>query len=285
VPTRHRQPGQLSPQRAWVQLLVHLDPRRQFRYSVAVNRPGTDPVVPHPALEDYYPDAEKRRSWVDGMFDRTAHHYDWITSVMSFGSGQWYRRDALKRAGVAEGAMVLDVCTGTGLVARPASELVGDTGRVTALDASMGMLVAAQRSVSVPMTQAYVEALPVASDSFDFVTMGYALRHVADLVGTFKEYLRVLRPGGTLLILEATRPSSPLRFRFMRFYLRRVVPTIARLGGRDASTIMRYFWDTIENCVPPETIVDALTTAGFTEATRGVLFDLFSEYSGRKPPE
>ena len=242
-----------------------------------------DSVVPHPPLDDYYLDASLRRGWVDRMFDRTARHYDWINSVMSFGSGVWYRREALKRAGVRAGATVLDVCTGTGLVARPAVALVGQAGRVLGLDASLGMLTTAQRSLSIPFIQGYVERLPFSDDSVDFVTMGYALRHVADLRTTFEEYLRVLRPGGKVLVLEATRPTSHWRFVFIRFYLRRVVPTIARFGGRDASTIMRYFWDTIENCVPPQTIVEALEDSGFTDARRGVMFDLFSEYTAVKP--
>jgi demethylmenaquinone methyltransferase/2-methoxy-6-polyprenyl-1,4-benzoquinol methylase len=242
-----------------------------------------DPVAPHPPLEAYYQDADHRRGWVDRMFDRTARHYDWINSVMSFGSGIWYRREALKRAGLCTGAAVLDVCTGTGLVARPAVDLVGKTGRVVGYDASLGMLNTARRSLTIPFLQGYVEHLPFATASVDFVTMGYALRHVADLHTPFTEFFRVLRPGGTLLILEATRPKSRWRYAFVRVYLRRVVPTIARLGGHDARMIMRYFWDTIENCVPPEVIVESLQVAGFVNAKRGVMFDLFSEYTAAKP--
>jgi demethylmenaquinone methyltransferase / 2-methoxy-6-polyprenyl-1,4-benzoquinol methylase len=237
-----------------------------------------DPLVPHPPLTRYYADGDARRGWVDRMFDTTARHYDWINTVMSFGSGIWYRREALKRLGVGPGAEVLDVCIGTGLVARPARDLVGAAGRVVGLDASLGMLFAAKRASSSPLVQAYVEALPLADESFDFVTMGYALRHVADLRGVFAEYRRVLRPGGRLLVLEFTRPRSRARYHLVRFYLRSVVPAVARLGGRDASTIMRYFWDTIESCVPPETIMTALADAGLGETERFVQADLFSEY-------
>lgn len=247
--------------------------------------PRDQPVAPHPTLEPYYGTAEKRRAWVDRLFDTTARHYDWINRVMSFGSGIWYRRDALKRAGVGAGAAVLDVCIGSGQVARPALDLVGDEGRVVGLDASMGMLMEARRAVPAPLMQGYVERLPVASASVDFVTMGYALRHVADLHSTFSEYLRVLRPGGTLLVLELTRPRSRAMYGLVRFYLQKVVPTIARVGGRDARTLMRYFWDTIDNCVPPEKILDALAQSGFESPERGILFDLFSEYRADKPTD
>ena len=76
--------------------------------------------------------------------------------------------------------------------------------------ASLGMLAAARSHVRLPQVQAYVEQLPIADASFDALTMGYALRHVADLVGTFREYLRVLRPGGRVLIIEFAKPTNPL---------------------------------------------------------------------------
>lgn len=242
-----------------------------------------DPVVPHPPLTRYYDDGSKRRGWVDHMFDSTARHYDWINSVMSFGSGVWYRRDALGRLGVGPGARVLDVCIGTGLVARAARDLVGAGGEVVGLDASLGMLFEARRVIPMPLVQGYVEKLPLDGERFDFVTMGYALRHVADLRSTFAEYRRVLKPGGKLLVLEMTRPRSRARYRLLRFYLRSVVPALARLRGRDARTIMQYFWDTIDACVPPETIVTAMAGAGLAVPERFVLFDLFSEYTAVRP--
>ena len=121
---------------------------------------------------------------------------------------------------------------GSAQVARPAAELVGPDGAVVGLDASLGMLFAARRVTALPLVQAYAERLPVADASFDFVTMGYALRHMADLVVTFSELRRVLKPGGSVLVLEITRPRSRVRYAVLRFYLHRVVPAIARLGGR-----------------------------------------------------
>ena len=148
----------------------------------------------------------------------------------------------------------------------------------------MGMLVEARGFVSIPLIQGYVEHLPVADGSVDFVTMGYALRHVADLRATFEEYLRVLRPNGTLVILEFTRPRSRPVYCFSRIYLGNVVPAMARLRSRKAQTLMRYFWDTIENCVSPETILETLAGAGFDQPRRGCLFDFLSEYTARKIP-
>ena len=84
-----------------------------------------------------------------------------------------------------------------------------------------------------------------------------------------------------MLILEITSPRSRLPFRLLRFYLSRVIPVVARLGpgGRDARTLMKYYWDTIENCVAPPVILGALEEAGFSSVSRHVEMGIFSEYT------
>lgn len=244
-------------------------------------------VVPHPPLEKYYRGEPERRGFVTNLFDRTAPHYDRINRVMSLGSGVRYRRDALRRAGVAPGVRLLDVAVGTGLVARAARDLLGGDGRITGVDLSMGMLVQARAAVPIALVQGIAERLPFADASADVVTMGYALRHVHDLESTFREYLRVLRPGGTLLILELTRPAAgSAAYRFTRFYMHTIVPLMARLGpgGADSKMLMEYFWDTVDQCVPPATILEALADGGFAPVRRGVLHRVFSEYAATKPP-
>jgi demethylmenaquinone methyltransferase/2-methoxy-6-polyprenyl-1,4-benzoquinol methylase len=248
--------------------------------------PPDRPIAPHPVLPKYYDRPETRRSFVDQIFDDTASDYDWIIRVMSFGSGTWYRADALGRAGLAAGMQVLDVAIGTGAVARGALKLVGPEGSVVGLDPSRGMLNETRRRLTLPLVQGMAEALPFASERFDFLSMGYALRHVADLGATFAEYHRVLRPGGVALILEISRPERRALHALMRLYLRRVVPLVARIGSRDVKNqrLMQYFWDTIESCVPPEAIVAALEGAGFAEVRRTVLFSCFSEYRAQRAP-
>lgn len=250
------------------------------------NEPRMSGSAPHPPLKKYYPGEPQRRGFVTGLFDRTAPHYDWINRVMSLGSGVRYRRDALRRAGLVPGNRVLDVAIGTGLVARAARDILGNDGHVIGVDLSMGMLAEARKSLPITLVQGVAERLPLADACADFVTMGYALRHVTDLESTFREYLRVLKPGGSLLILELTRPAADsATYRFTRFYLHTVVPLLARIGpgGADARTLMEYFWDTVDNCVPPATILAALDGSGFTSPRQGVVHRVFSEYVATKP--
>lgn len=241
------------------------------------------PVAPHPPLPRYYDRASERRGFVSHLFDDGASEYEWVNRVMSLGSGQKYRRDALARAGVARGMTVLDVCMGSGQISRAAVALVGPEGRVYGLDASIRMLQEARRYVDVPMVQGRVESLPFPDGFADFVTMGYALRHVTDLRLVFREYRRVLKPGGRVLLIEFAKPRSRVAYLFARAYLGTVVPAIARLRGRRAAEMMSYFWDTIDRCVPRETILAALAAEGFLDPTKGGQLDLFAEYTARKP--
>src|SRR4029078_13386927 len=98
---------------------------------------------------------------LDRLFDHSAADYDRINRWMSFGSGEGYRKDTLRRAGLRPGMRVLDVATGTGPVARAEVETVGRHG-VIALDPSMGMLLQARGAVGVPVVRALGEALPFA---------------------------------------------------------------------------------------------------------------------------
>ena len=238
---------------------------------------------PHPTLPEYYDDETQRRQYVRRLFDETAVDYDRIERILALGTGDWYRREALKRAGVGRGAAVLDVGFGTGLLARQALALIGPGGRLVGVDPSAGMLAQSDLP-GVELLDGTAEALPVADASFDFVTMGYALRHIGDVGAAFAEFNRVLKPGGTVLILEITRPSSAVGKALLKAYMRGVVPLIARAVSRGKGTpeLWRYFWDTIEACVPPQRVLDTLLEAGFSGVRRQVEVGLFSEYRGLK---
>src|SRR5689334_15006376 len=107
---------------------------------VADARVAETPLAPHPPLGRYYATPDAKRKFVGAIFDQTAGEYDRIERMMAFGSGPWYRRQALRRAGLAPGMKCLDVAVGTGLVGREAVGIVGAGGEVVGLDPSTGML-------------------------------------------------------------------------------------------------------------------------------------------------
>ena len=241
-------------------------------------------VEPHPVLSSYYTDHAHRPAFVRALFDHTARYYDRINQLLSLGTGGWYRRQALLRAGLRPGMRVLDVATGTGLVARQAVAITGSKDDVMGLDVSGGMLAEAGRRLGIRLIQASAERLPLAEASIDFLSMGYALRHVSDLDATFREFYRVLRPGGTVLLLEIARPPAGLRYRLLGLYLGRVIPWLSRwvTGDKEMQTLMRYYWDTIEHCVPAETILQTLSGSGFAATGCQVDCGIFRAYQGHK---
>jgi demethylmenaquinone methyltransferase/2-methoxy-6-polyprenyl-1,4-benzoquinol methylase len=246
--------------------------------------PAGGALPPHPTLSRYYARNEDRPDYVRRLFDGAARDYDRIEGNMAIGWGRRYRREALLRAGLSEGMQVLDVAIGTGLVAREAARLTGDRRRVIGLDPSAGMLAEARRQLGVHGVLGLGEQLPWRDGSFDFLSMGYALRHLSDLTVALREFWRVLKPGGAVCVLELTRPQNRAGYAALRFYLRRLVPVFTRLRTRnpEAELLMRYFWDTIEACVAPEQILDAMDEVGFLDVRRALVVGLFSEYTGYK---
>jgi demethylmenaquinone methyltransferase / 2-methoxy-6-polyprenyl-1,4-benzoquinol methylase len=248
--------------------------------------PTSEPVsaeivrVPHAVLDDYYASEDKRRGFVGAIFDATAPDYDRVERVLGLGTGPWYRRQALLRAGLAPGMRVLDVAIGTGLVAREIQRVLGGEGSLVGLDPSAGMMRSYAGRAPVALVQGRAEALPFPDASFDFLSLGFALRHMADLALVFREFRRVLRPGGRLVMLEITRPASRVGNTLARWYFRGVVPGLAALVAKNGETprLWRYYWDTIAACAPPAQVIATLGDAGFTHADRHVEIGICSEY-------
>lgn len=240
-------------------------------------------LPPHAPLPRYYGNEDEHQAFLRRIFDDTAPDYDRIERVLAFGSGPWYRRSALQRAGLRTGAEVLDVGIGTGLVAREALRLIGPSGRLVGVDPSAGMM----KEIDLPgveLVQGKAEALPRPDASSDFVSMGYALRHISDVAAAFGEFHRALRPGGRVLVLEISKPRGRIGTALLKAYMRAVVPLIARFIGKrsDTAELWRYYWDTIEACIPPEQVMQALRDAGFSDVRRHVELGIFSEYTAVK---
>ena len=173
---------------------------------------------------------------------------------------------------------------GTGLVAREAARISGDPRLVLGIDPSAGMLAQVVDRLSIRVAQGTGERLPTASDSFDFLSLGYALRHLSNLSSAFTEFHRVLKPGGRICLLEITRPRGRIGMSLLRWYMRGMSRLVTGLTGRSRRSplLWQYYWDTIDACVPPDTVIHALEHAGFVNVRRHVEMGIFSEYTGSK---
>ncbi len=243
--------------------------------------------APHLPLTGYYASEQERSSFVGKLFDHTASDYDRIDRLLALGSGPWYRNQALQRAGLKPGMRIVDIGVGTGLVAREAVTLVGDPALVVGVDPSAGMMACANLP-GVQLIEGRAEAIPFPDASFDFLSMGYALRHLSDLAAVFNEFHRVLKPGGRLCLLEITRPERAWSRGLLKAYMRGAVPVLARLTGASAESakLWRYYWDTIEACVPPSGVIATLANSGFTGVKRHIesrALSILAEFHATKP--
>lgn len=240
---------------------------------------------PHNPISNRYPDALSKEEYIQTLFNSGAPYYDQILQFGFLGSGNYYRKRVLKAAGLKPGMKVLDVACGTGAVTQAILEIIGTDGYVCGLDPSEGMLNQARKHIASEFIQGKAEDLPFEKNRFDFLTMGYALRHVEDLELTFREFRRVMRPGGRLLLLEIGCPQSRLGYGLAKSYFGCVLPFLSWVWTRSraAKEMMDYYWETIEACVSPEVIQKALIESEYIDVQRHVELGIFNVYEARRP--
>jgi demethylmenaquinone methyltransferase/2-methoxy-6-polyprenyl-1,4-benzoquinol methylase len=166
---------------------------------------------------------------VRAMFDRIAGVYDVMNGVMTVGMHHRWRSRAADLAGVGPGAWALDVATGTGDLA---VEMAGRGARVVGMDFSEGMLeLARAKAPSLAFEAGDAQALTYDDDTFDAATVGFGARNFGDLRQGLSEMVRVVKPGGRVVVLEITTPSQPPLSTFFSLWFDRVVPALGRFAG------------------------------------------------------
>jgi len=204
---------------------------------------------------------------VRAMFDRIAPRYDLMNRLMSMGLDRRWRRLAAAAADVSLESRALDVCTGTGDLAFELAQRVGPSGKVTGVDFSEQMLErarakAAARGSDVTFQQADALELPFADDAFDAATVAFGARNLADLDRGLAEMTRVVRPGGTVVVLEIT---TPRRLRTLHgVWFDRLVPRVGALIGRDGAAY-GYLPASAKRFPQPDALAAQMTSAGLRD--------------------
>ena len=212
---------------------------------------------------------EDKASRVRAVFDSVANKYDLMNDLMSFGIHRLWKRQVIEICGVRKGCKVLDLAAGTGDLSGRFSGLVGPDGLVVFSDINASMLEQGRARMlneghvgNVRYIQADAQHLPFPDDYFNCVTIGFGLRNVTDKQLALDAIYRVVKPGGRLLVLEFSKPTSKPLEAIYDLYSFNLLPKIGKLVTNDEESY-RYLAESIRMHPDQETLKEMMETAGF----------------------
>lgn len=203
---------------------------------------------------------------VAGVFHSVADRYDLMNDLMSGGLHRLWKRFSVEMSGVKAGSRVLDIAGGTADLARLFAQRAGPTGQVVLTDINSSMLTAGRDRLldggfSLPAVQCDAEKIPFPANYFDCVSVAFGLRNMTHKDLALREMLRVLKPGGRLLVLEFSKVWKPLQ-PIYDAYSFRVLPLMGKLITKDAESY-RYLAESIRMHPTQEELKQMMQAAGF----------------------
>jgi demethylmenaquinone methyltransferase/2-methoxy-6-polyprenyl-1,4-benzoquinol methylase len=206
---------------------------------------------------------------VRAVFESVAGKYDVMNDLMSMGVHRLWKQFTLSQTGLRPGQRALDVAGGTGDLAAGMAKQVGDDGLIMLTDINAAMLARGRdRMVDAGIVRnlccslANAERLPFRDNVFDCVTIAFGLRNVTDKTAALRSMLRVLRPGGQLLVLEFSKPVAPGLKPFYDIYSFNVLPWLGKMIAQDEASY-RYLAESIRRFPDQETLKTMMCDAGF----------------------
>ncbi len=211
------------------------------------------------------PEDEKARR-VAGVFDSVAARYDLMNDVMSAGLHRLWKRFAVEHSGLRPGQRALDIAGGTGDLTKLLAHRVGASGEVVLTDINAAMLERGRdrlldAGIAAPAVQCDAEKLPFRSDYFDCVSVAFGLRNMTHKDRALAEMLRVLRPGGRLLVLEFSSVWKPLQPLYDAYSFK-ILPLLGKLLVQDDQSY-RYLAESIRMHPGQQELKKLMESVGF----------------------
>lgn len=243
------------------------------------------------SINPYNGDSRNKTQQVREMFDNIAPAYDFMNRAMTFGIDRIWRRKAVDMLKAHPHSTILDVATGTGDLAILLARRT-DATAITGIDLSEGMIAVGQRKIAdaglsdrITLHAGDSLAMPWETHSFHAVTVAYGVRNFENLLQGYREMLRVLRPGGTITVIELSTPTSPIIKPLYHLYTRHIIPIVGRMVSKDVRAYA-YLPESIAAVPQGPEMTAIMNQAGFTDTRyRRLTFGTCTIYTGRKPSE
>ena len=216
-------------------------------------------------MNEFSHKGKTKKEFVKYIFNDISGTYDFLNHFLSLGIDIIWRKKFIKSTHFSDGDRVLDVATGTGDVAFTIRKKYKTD--ITGLDLSVNMLeIAKRKSIKLKINdidfiEGDAENLPFNDDTFDKVVISYGLRNLGDCKKGIEEFYRVLKPNGTLGVLEFLQPQSTIIAKIFKFYFNNILPRIASLFSN--SKAYRYLPESVENFMSPNELKRLLKEIGF----------------------
>ena len=213
-------------------------------------------------------DVDQKQGLVKGVFDSVASNYDLMNDVMSLGTHRLWKNYTIASSNVSKGDKVLDIAGGTGDLAIKFRKKVGDSGKVMLSDINGSMLEAGRKNlinhgvIDVDFIQANAESLPFEDNTFDCVSIAFGLRNVTHKNIALKQMHRVLKKGGSLLVLEFSKVENEMLEKIYDAYSFNLIPKLGQFFANDEDSY-QYLAESIRKHPDQETLKTMALDAGF----------------------
>lgn len=244
-------------------------------------------MAKHDNVTPYEASDLTKKKQVEQMFDNISPKYDLLNRILSGGIDIQWRKDVIKMVQAAKPATILDIATGTGDLAIMMAK--NTNAQITGLDLSAGMLEVGRKKVDaeglnnrITMIQGDSENLPFDDNTFDCITVSFGVRNFENLEKGLSEIRRILKPGGTFIILEFSYPTSFPMKQLYTFYSKNILPAIGKIISKDQSAYT-YLPDSVAAFPHGEEMKNILKNVNFTQPIdKKLTFGIASIYKSIK---